>query len=125
MYFVFGSNESGIHGSGAARSAYKNYDAVLGKGFGPTRYTFAIPTKDWKIQTLPLETVKVYVDAFIRFARHERNYSFMVTRIGCGLAGFKDEEIAPLFKDAPSNCQFDLAWKPCLGESVNYWGTYE
>lgn len=125
MYFVFGSNEAGVHGSGAARTAFKQYAAQMGKGFGPHGHSYAIPTKDWRIKTLPLETIRVYVDAFIRFAKHERDIQFKVTRIGCGLAGLKDEDIAPMFLNASSNCHFDLAWEPYLGALVNYWGSYE
>lgn len=99
--FVFGSNESGIHGAGAAAYANKVFGAALYVGYGPTGRCFAIPTKDWEIKTLPLEVVKVYVERFIAFTKgwHQHHKEFMVTKIGCGLAGFTVEQIAPLFKD--------------------------
>lgn len=125
MYLVFGSNEAGVHGAGAARTALQQYGAQMGKGFGPSRSSFAIPTKDWQIQTLPIEAVTLYVNAFIRYAEINPTKQFKVTRIGCGLAGFENHQIAPLFLNAPSNCHFDLAWKPYLGNLVNYWGSYE
>lgn len=99
--FVFGSNESGIHGAGAARLAYDQFEARLGQGFGPSGQTFAIPTKDWDIKTLPLADIHGYVDRFISFAERKeyQNYRFFVTQIGCGLAGYTPRQIAPMFKE--------------------------
>lgn len=122
--FVFGSNESGIHGAGAARYAMDKLGAVKGIGFGFTGTTFAIPTKDFHIETLSMDEVKRYVKAFIFWAKCHEEWNFKVSRIGCGLAGFKDEEIAPLFKDCGDNCSFDTFWKEWLGESKKYWGTF-
>ena len=106
--FVFGSNESGIHGAGAAKFA-TSIGAVLGQGFGLNGNTFAIPTKDWTIQQLDLQTIKFYVDRFIAFVKmvyqSNKYYSISdgtkiyVTKIGCGLAGYTAEEIAPLFAE--------------------------
>ena len=93
--FVFGSNLAGAHGGGAARLAYKRFGAVWGEGVGLHGQTYAIPTMQGGV-----ETIKPYVDAFIRFARAHSRLTFLVTRIGCGIAGFRDEEIAPLFTDA-------------------------
>lgn len=95
--FVFGSNESGIHGAGAARAAMK-FGAIYGLGFGKIGQTFAIPTKDWKINTLPLDVIKFYVERFIEYTESYPQYTFLVTPIGCGLAGYTVEEIAPLFE---------------------------
>ena len=122
--FVFGSNESGIHGAGAALYAYKKKGARYGVGFGRAGQSFAIPTKDTYIQTLDLETISMYVQGFLAYAKSQYNTPFKITRIGCGLAGYKDEEIAPLFKGASHNCFFDEAWKPYLGDGYKYWGTY-
>ncbi len=101
---IVGTNESGIHGAGAALQAWQHFGAQTGQGFGPaglkTFGTFAIPTKDWKVQTLPLETIKFYVTRFIHFAKHKPNLKFLVTEIGCGLAGYTPEDIAPMFKTA-------------------------
>ena len=93
--FVFGSNLAGAHGGGAARLAYNRFGAVWGEGVGLHGKTYAIPTMQGGV-----ETIKPYVDAFIRFAKEHSRLTFLVTRIGCGIAGFRDEEIAPLFTDA-------------------------
>lgn len=122
--FVFGSNEAGIHGAGAARFAQQNHGAIYGKGFGHYGDSFAIPTKDTLIETLPLATVEIYVKAFLQYARSHPKLTFHVTQIGCGLAGFTSDQIAPLFQGAPRNCLFDQAWEPQLGDTVLYWGTH-
>ena len=93
--FVFGSNLTGAHGGGAARIAYDKFGAVWGKGVGLQGQSYAIPTMQGGV-----ETIKPYVDEFILFAKENKHFTFLVTRIGCGIAGFRDEEIAPLFKDA-------------------------
>ena len=93
--FVFGSNLAGAHGGGAARLAYERFGAVWGEGIGLHGQTYAIPTMQGGV-----ETIKPYVDAFIIFAKKNTTLPFLVTRIGCGIAGFRDDEIAPLFKDA-------------------------
>lgn len=95
--FVFGSNLAGMHGGGAARAAYEHYGAVWGKGVGLQGQSYAIPTMHGGV-----EAIRPYVDEFIAFAKEHTELFFYVTRIGCGIAGFKDEEIAPLFKDALS-----------------------
>lgn len=124
MIFVFGSNLRGIHGAGAAKLAYENRGARWGKGVGIAGKSYAIPTKDKTIRhTLPLTTIKGYVDEFLTFARTVPDIEFQVTCIGCGLAGLKHEDVAPMFKHAPSNCWFDTAWKPWLGE-CGYWGHF-
>lgn len=92
--FVFGSNLGGMHGGGAARTAYENFGAVWGEGVGHFGKTYAIPTMQGGV-----ETIKPYVDQFIAYAAEHPELTFYVTRIGCGIAGFRDEEIAPLFKD--------------------------
>ncbi|MDE5733750.1 MAG: hypothetical protein K2H83_01250 [Duncaniella sp.] len=93
--FVFGSNLAGRHGGGAARAALNRFGAVWGQGVGLQGQSYAIPTMQGGV-----ETIKPYVDEFIDFARSHTGLKFYVTRIGCGIAGFKDEEIAPLFKEA-------------------------
>ena len=95
--FCFGSNESGHHGAGAALVARKKFGAVYGVGFGLQGNSFAIPTKDWSIRTLPIATVGFYVERFIQFARQRPGKIFLVTKLGTGLAGMTVEEIAPLF----------------------------
>jgi len=108
--FVFGSNESGIHGAGAAFFAARNHGAIMHVGFGPQGASFAIPTKDWHVSTLPKSAVEHYVQRFIAYARAARDTTFHVTQIGCGLAGFRADEIAPMFASAPLNCEFSTAW---------------
>ena len=101
--FVFGSNEAGRHGAGAARYAAQHLGAQYGVGFGPTGKCFAIPTKDFNINKLNLHSVKFYVDMFLVYARENPTVPFRLTPIGCGLASFTVEEIVPLFDDAPAN----------------------
>lgn len=122
--FVFGSNESGIHGAGAAKFAYEKKGARWGKSYGHYGDSFAIPTKDEYIETMPLDRIQEYVQGFLAYARGHRKVKFQVTAIGCGLAGYKHEDIAPMFRMAPSNCSFDTQWEPWLGKDHNYWGTF-
>ncbi len=93
--FVFGSNLQGMHAGGAARVAYERFGAEWGNGVGPQGQSYAIPTMQGGV-----ETIKPYVDDFIDYARECDQNTFYVTRIGCGIAGFTDEEIAPLFDEA-------------------------
>jgi hypothetical protein len=93
--FVFGSNLGGMHGGGAARAAYNRFGAVWGQGVGLQGQSYAIPTMQGGV-----ETIKPYVDEFIEFAQTHPELKFFVTRIGCGIAGFRDEQIAPLFATA-------------------------
>lgn len=93
--FVFGSNLQGMHSGGAARVAYDKFGAVWGQGVGIQGQSYAIPTMQGGV-----ETIKPYVDQFIDIAREWDQNTFYVTRIGCGIAGFSDEDIAPLFDKA-------------------------
>ena len=93
--FAFGSNLAGAHGAGAARLAYNRFGAILGLGVGLQGQSYAIPTMQGGV-----ETIKPYVDVFVAFAMQHSEYKFIVTRIGCGIAAFTPDEIAPLFKDA-------------------------
>jgi len=102
--FVFGSNMAGRHGKGAALFARQERGAIYGNGYGRQGQSFAIPTKDAALRPLTLEQVKTWVDAFLVYAAQHSGERFEVTPIGCGLAGFRPEEIAPLFARAPSNC---------------------
>ena len=98
--FVFGSNEAGRHGKGAALTAVREYGAKMGQGYGRQGQCFAIPTKNAKIQTLKLPTINSSVEKFLCYAKNNLHLTFYVTRIGCGLAGYKDSDIAPMFKEA-------------------------
>ncbi|MFA6769816.1 MAG: hypothetical protein WCR71_01420 [Bacteroidales bacterium] len=93
--FVFGSNLAGRHVGGAARVALNKFGAIYGQGVGLQGQSYAIPTMQGGV-----ETIAPYVDKFIKYAQQNQDKFFYVTRIGCGIAGFKDEQIAPLFKDA-------------------------
>ena len=93
--FVFGSNLAGMHGGGAAYIAFQKFGAVMGCGVGLRGQSYAIPTMQGGV-----ETIKPYVDEFIAFAMSRPDLFFYVTRIGCGIAGFRDREIAPLFTTA-------------------------
>lgn len=95
--FVFGSNEAGRHGAGAAKFAreyigypYYEYDGQIGNAYG-------IPTKDAWIGTLPIEAISKYVLKFLNHVHNNQQYVYYLTPIGCGLAGYKHEDIAPLF----------------------------
>lgn len=98
--FVFGSNLSGAHGAGAARTAVYKFGAINGKGSGLQGRSYGIPTKDRNIVTLSINKIEPHVNRFIKFAIKNPNKVFLVTEIGCGLAGYKPKEIAPLFKEA-------------------------
>lgn len=97
--FVFGSNEAGIHGAGAAKLAHKKFGAVWGAGFGLQGQSYAIPTKDLEIFTLPLDRIEYYIYCFLVEAMEYPDTEFLVTKIGCGLAGYSETEIANLFKN--------------------------
>jgi ribA/ribD-fused uncharacterized protein len=109
--FVFGSNTAGLHGGGAAKDAHEKYGAVWGIGEGPTGGCYAIPTKDGKFSTLSLDEIKKSVDTFVMFAWEHTDLKFFITRLGCGLAGYTDEQIAPFFADAPPNCELPFGWE--------------
>lgn len=93
--FVFGSNLAGSHGGGAAWLAYERFGAVWGQGVGLQGQSYGIPTMQGGV-----ETIRPYVEAFIDFAAAHTEYLFLVTRIGCGIAGFTPQEMAPLFAQA-------------------------
>ena len=111
---MFGSNLGGRHGAGAALAARLMHGAIYGRGVGRQGSSYAIPTKDAQLRTLPLETIETYVRRFLAYAYEHPELTFQVTAIGCGLAGYKPEQIAPMFVDAPPNCvmppQFEAVW---------------
>lgn len=95
--FTFGSNIAGRHGAGAARTAHVKFGARMGVGYGRTGRCFAIPTKDERIQTMPLKEIAWYVEKYLEFARVHPETKFLTTAVGCGLAGYTPKDIAPLF----------------------------
>ncbi len=113
--FVFGSNEAGRHGAGAAKFAVEHHGAIYGQGVGLQGDSYGIPTKDRGMRTLPLCVILPYVREFVGYARGRPDLYFNVTRIGCGLAGYTDQEIAPLFFDAPDNCHLPDGWRALAG----------
>lgn len=102
--FVFGSNLEGAHGGGAAATALKHFGAIWGQGVGLQGNSYGIPTMHGGV-----EDIRPYVNDFIDFARSHPELHFMVTRVGCGIAGFRDEEIAPLFAEA---AHLENVWLP-------------
>jgi len=128
MIFVFGSNLSGIHGAGAARYAREHKGAELGVGEGLTGQSYALPTKGLNISFMPFDDVHTHVQKFMKFAYDERNeLQFQVTRVGTGLSGFRDDNIARLFEyvaHRKSNCFFDTVWQPFLPRDAKFWGTF-
>lgn len=99
--FLFGSNEAGRHGAGAAKTAM-GWGAEYGESWGMHGNTYAIPTLDGDLQKLRLGAIEFHVDQLVQFAKDNPRWTFLCTEVGCGLAGFAVEEIGPLFKDAVS-----------------------
>jgi hypothetical protein len=114
MIFVFGSNLAGRHGKGAAKFARLNHGAVYGLGVGHYGNSYAIPTKDSKIQPLSLLSISAYVSGFLDYARAHPELEFEVTKIGCGLAGYQELDIAPMFRGASANCLLPEGWREFL-----------
>lgn len=101
--FVFGSNLAGRHGKGSALHALKHHGAIYGQGWGLQGHSFAIPTKGFKLEILSLESINYYVGQFITCAIINPTHNFNVIAIGCGLAGYKPEQIAPMFSVRSDN----------------------
>lgn len=111
MIFVFGSNLAGRHGKGAAKTALREYGAMYGQGEGRQGNSYAIPTKDQDLKPMSLRSINIGIVQFIRYAEAHPELEFQVTRIGCGLAGYSDDDIAPIFKNAPMNCHLPEGWR--------------
>jgi len=101
--FVFGSNRSGIHGAGAARTAYNKFGAVYGVGEGLTGRSYALPTKGYNVSDMTLDEIRPHVDTFLNFAKDNPDKIFLVTQVGCGLAGHDPKNIGPMFKNRTGN----------------------
>jgi len=127
--FVFGSNEAGRHGKGSAREARLHHGAIYGQGAGPQGSSYAIPTKDRDLKVLPVETIKLYVDRFKEYATLHPELTFKVVPVGCGLAGYLPKDIAPLFKDSPSNVELPGEFRKVInngqGSEHNTGGFFE
>lgn len=108
--FVFGSNLAGRHGKGAALYALKHHGAIYGQGHGIQGNSYAIPTKGYKLEILDLWEIEKYCETFCFYAKNAPWFQFDLTPIGCGLAGYKREQIRPFFKDVSSNVHFTKEW---------------
>lgn len=111
IIFVFGSNEAGIHGAGSAKEARLNHGAVYGQGIGLQGRSYAIPTKDRSLAVLSLDAIERHVWTFVKFAINHPEMTFNVVKIGCGLAGYTEEQIAPMFRGAPPNVNLPKGWR--------------
>lgn len=116
-FFVFGSNLAGRHGWGAARDAKWYYGAIYGQGIGLQGRSYAIPTKDGDLNILPLVEIERRVKIFVEFTRDNPKFKFFITRVGCGLAGYKDAEVAPLFNGIGDNCRIHVRWHQLVKRS--------
>lgn len=101
---VFSSNLGGFYGAGSAKFAYDKCGAIWGCGIGLQGNSYAIPTKDEFLDVMSIKRITIHVDNFIDFVHSRPDLIFNIVAIGCGLAGFKPEQIAPMFKNTPSNC---------------------
>lgn len=114
--FTFGSNLRGAHGKGSALEAKNKWGAKTGVGIGIQGSSYAIPTKDENLKVLPIEEIKKYVDEFTKFAEANPDMKFSVVKIGTGLAGYSNEEMAPLFTEARKlqNVNLDPEWNEII-----------
>ncbi|TXH49341.1 MAG: hypothetical protein E6Q97_22935 [Desulfurellales bacterium] len=110
--FVYGANLAGRHGAGAAKQAMQ-WGAVYGRD-GLSGQTYGICTKDAQIRTLPLHRIQEHVSEFLYESEERPQLEFLVTRIGCGLAGYTDEQIAPMFRHASANVKLPELWVKLL-----------
>ena len=120
VVFVFGSNLQGRHGLGAAKTAKTVYGAKYGTAEGRTGNAYAIPTKavpTREQRQLPLEDIQKSVDKFIEYALTHPDTTFILSRVGCGLAGYQDSEIGPMFGAAPENVTFPPEWNKYCKQS--------
>lgn len=108
--YVFESDLAGRHNSGHALKALREHGAIYGHAVGPQGRSYAIPVWDEQRRLLPVPVIGRYVQAFLRFAFTHPDLLFQVTRIGCGRDAYSDEQIAPLFANAPDNCRLPRQW---------------
>lgn len=102
---------AGRHGAGAAKVAKVSFGAQFGCGRGPTGRAYAIPTKDTNLNVIGIDQIEQSMQDFLLYARLHPELNFFVTRVGCGLAGYRDEQIGPMFAGAPENCSLPVSWK--------------
>lgn len=116
--FVFGSNRQGRHGAGAALEAKQKHGAVYGQASGLQGNSYAIITKELRqwLDPVTIEEVRDGVDGLLQFASERPDLEFVVTPIGCGLAGFVPKQIAPMFRGAPANVLLPPAFQEVLSD---------
>lgn len=111
---VFGSNLAGRHGAGCAQVALRRFGAVYGVGVGRTGQCYALPTKDVNLRLLGMKLMRQFVREFREHTKQHKHETYFVTRIACGLAGYEDADIAPMFRGATRRCDFPIEWKEYL-----------
>lgn len=116
--FVFGSNMAGTHAGGAAKTAHLHFGAVKGVGRGWAGQSFAIPTMNEHLQQMPLSQIQHYVDDFKIYTKHHPKTKYFLTSVGCGVAGYKVEEIAPMFKGISHNVIFPASFRPFVEKAL-------
>jgi hypothetical protein len=119
VVFVFASNRAGRHGRGSALHARRFYGAMQGIGEGRMGSAYAIPTKDEYLKPLSLLQIKAHVAKFLAYATEHPDVTFQVVAIGCGLAGYNPEHIAPMFVDAPTHVQLPYEFLTALDRMKN------
>lgn len=116
--FVFGSNLAGTHAGGAAKIALNYFGAVKGSGRGWSGQSYAIPTMNEHLQQMPLSQIQHYIDDFKIYTRNHLNTTYFITSIGCGVAGYKVAEIAPMFKGISKNVIFPISFRPFVERTL-------
>jgi hypothetical protein len=109
--FVFGSNQRGAHAGGAARLAKEKFGAQEGVGEGLTGQSYAFPTLTANFEKVSRASLEASRDRFLAIARQNPEKTFLLTKVGCGIAGFTEDEIRPLFKNAPANVGLPEDWR--------------
>ena len=116
--FVFGSNMAGTHAGGAAKTAHLHFGAMKGVGRGWSGQSFAIPTMNEHLQQMPLSQIQHYIDDFKIYTKNHPKSKYFVTSVGCGVAGYKVEEIAPMFKGISHNVIFPASFRPFVEKAL-------
>ena len=116
--FVFGSNMAGTHAGGAAKTALLHFGAMKGVGRGWAGQSFAIPTMNEHLQQMPLSQIQHYIDDFKIYTKNHPKSKYFITSVGCGVAGYKVEEIAPMFKGISHNVIFPVSFRPFVEKAL-------
>ena len=116
--FVFGSNLAGTHAGGAAKIALQHFGAIKGVGRGWAGQSYAIPTMNEHLQQMPLSQIESYIDDFKIYTKNHPKMKYFITAVGCGVAGYKVEEIAPMFKGISHNVTFSISFRPFVEKTL-------